>query len=479
MNKKFPEGFLWGGAVAAHQLEGGWNEGGKGPNVADVLTAGAHGIPRRITEGVILGENYPNHEAIDFYHRYKEDIALFKEMGFKSFRTSISWARIFPKGDELEPNEMGLQFYDDMFDELLKSGIEPVITLSHFEMPYHLAKEYQGFYSRKVVDYFVKFAEVCFKRYKDKVKYWMTFNEINNQMNYKNDLFGWCDSGVIFSKFDNPEEAMYQTGHNCLVASARAIKIGHEINPDFKIGCMIAMVPIYPFSCRPADVMLAHNAMHDRFFFADVQCRGHYPAYALKLFERNKFNINITEEDKKILAEGTADYIGFSYYMSNTVDSTAFKDISKSTDGSSENTVDNPYIKVSDWGWSIDPEGLRYALNIFYERYELPLFIVENGFGAIDMKEADGTVNDDYRIEYLKSHIEEMSKAINEDGVELMGYTPWGCIDLVSFTTGEMKKRYGFIYVDKDNEGNGTLNRSKKKSFEWYKHVIATNGAQI
>lgn len=471
--------FLWGGAVAAHQLEGGWNEGGKGPNVADVLTAGAHGVPRRITEGVIEGENYPNHEAIDFYHRYKEDIALFKEMGFKCFRTSIAWTRIFPKGDEEMPNEEGLKFYDDMFDELLKAGIEPVITLSHFEMPYHLAKEYGGFYNRKCIDFFVKFAKVCFERYKDKVKYWMTFNEINNQMNYKNDLFGWCDSGVIFSKYDNPEEVMYQTGHNELVASALAVKAGHEINPDFKIGCMIAMVPIYPFSCRPSDMVLSVESMHNRFFFSDVQCRGHYPAYALKLWERKGYNIDITEEDKKALAEGTVDYIGFSYYMSNTVDSTAFKDVSKSTDGSSEHSVKNPFIKESDWGWSIDPEGLRYALNTFYERYELPLFIVENGFGAIDVKEADGSCHDPYRIDYLRAHIEEMKKAVEIDGVDLMGYTPWGCIDLVSFTTGEMKKRYGFIFVDKDNEGNGTLDRSKKDSFYWYKKVIASNGEDL
>lgn len=475
----FSKDFLWGGAVAAHQLEGGYNKGGKGLNVADVLTAGAHGVSRRITEGVIAGENYPNHEAIDFYSRYKEDIALFAEMGFKCFRTSISWTRIFPKGDELEPNEEGLKFYDDMFDELLKHGIEPVITLSHFEMPYHLAKEYGGFYNRKCIDFFVRFAKVCFERYKDKVKYWMTFNEINNQMNYKKDLFGWCDSGVIFSKYEKPEEAMYQTAHYELVAAAMATKIGHEINPNFKIGCMIAMVPVYPFSCRPADMIVSVEAMHDRFFFADVHCRGHYPNYALKLWERKGYTIDITEEDEKILAEGTADYIGFSYYMSTVVDSTATRDISESTDGSSEHSVKNPFIKESDWGWSIDPEGLRYALNIFYERYELPLFIVENGFGAIDVKEADGSCHDDYRIEYLKTHIEQMRKAIELDGVELMGYTPWGCIDLVSFTTGEMKKRYGFIYVDKDNEGNGTLDRSKKDSFYWYKKVISSNGEDL
>ncbi|RHH05526.1 6-phospho-beta-glucosidase, partial [Coprobacillus sp. AM18-4LB-d2] len=334
------------------------------------------------TDGVVEGKYYPNHVGIDFYGHYKEDIAMFADMGFKCFRTSIAWTRIFPLGDEEEPNEEGLQFYDDVFDELLKYGIEPVITLSHFEMPYHLAKEYGGFMNRKTIDFFVKFAEVCFKRYKNKVKYWMTFNEINNQMNFINDIYGWTNSGAHFGDYDSPEEAMYICGHHTLVASAKAVKISKEINPDFKIGNMISMVPIYPFSCRPADQVLAQQQMHDRFFFCDVQCRGHYPAYALKMFERNGFNIDITEEDKKVLAEGTVDYIGFSYYMSNTVDSNSIRDISMTTDGSSKHSVKNPFIHETAWGWAIDPEGLRYTLNMFYERYEKPLFIVENGFGA-------------------------------------------------------------------------------------------------
>ncbi|GAB6746911.1 6-phospho-beta-glucosidase BglA [Streptococcus uberis] len=473
----FPKNFLWGGALAAHQFEGGVLETSKGLSVADVMTAGAHGVPRVITDGVLEGNYYPNHVGIDFYHRYKEDIAMFADLGFKCFRTSIAWSRIFPNGDETEPNEEGLQFYDNVFDELLKYGIEPVITLSHFEMPYHIAKEYGGFMNRQTVDFFVKFAEVVFRRYKDKVKYWMTFNEINNQMNYHNDIFGWTNSGAHFGDYENPEEAMYICGHHTLLASALAVKVGKEINPDFLIGNMIAMVPIYPFSCRPEDVLLASQAMHDRWFFCDVQVRGHYPAYALKMFERQGFNIQITEEDKAILANGKVDYIGFSYYMTNVVDSQKeMADLSKTIEASNPYNVKNPFIKESDWGWAIDPIGLRYALNQFYERYELPLFIVENGFGAIDVKEEDGSVHDQYRIDYLKSHIQEMEKAINEDGVELMGYTPWGCIDCVSFTTGEMKKRYGFIYVDRNNDGSGTLERSKKDSYDWYKQVTASNG---
>ena len=471
-----PKDFLWGGALAAHQFEGGVLDTTKGLSVADVMTGGNVSTPRVITDGVKEGLYYPNHIGIDFYHHYKEDIKLFAEMGFKCFRTSIAWTRIFPLGDEEQPDEEGLQFYDDVFDELLKYGIEPVITLSHFEMPYHLAKEYGGFMNRKTVDFFVKFAEVCFKRYKNKVKYWMTFNEINNQMNFVNDIYGWTNSGAHFGNYDNPEEAMYQCAHHTLVASAKAVKIGKEINPDFLIGNMISMVPFYPYSCSPKDQLLAQQLMHDRFFFSDVQCRGHYPAYALKMFERKRFNINITDEDKKALSEGTVDYIGFSYYMSNTVNSNSIRDVSTTTDGSSEHSVKNPYIKETDWGWAVDPEGLRYVLNQFYERYELPMFIVENGFGAIDKKEEDGSCHDSYRIDYLRAHIEQMKKAVEEDGVNLMGYTPWGCIDCISFTTGEMKKRYGFIYVDRDNEGNGTLERSKKDSYEWYKKVIASNG---
>ena len=468
--------FLWGGAVAANQLEGGWNKGGKGVSVIDVMTAGANGVPREITDGVIPGKNYPNHEAIDFYGHYKEDIKLFAEMGFKCFRTSIAWTRIFPNGDDEQPNEEGLQFYDDMFDELLKYGIEPVITLSHFEMPYHLAKEYGGWVNRKVIGFFVKFAEVVMKRYKDKVKYWMTFNEINNQSNVDADIFGWTCSGVKFSEYENKKEVMYQAAHHELVASAMVVKMGHEINPDMKIGCMCSFVPFYPYSCNPADIMTATECMHERFHFMDTHVRGHYPAYSLKEWEREGYQIKMEPEDEAILAEGKVDYIGFSYYMTNAVKADVKNDTTQATDGSSSNSVPNPYVKASEWGWQIDPVGLRYALVTMYERYEIPLFIVENGFGDIDVLKEDGTCDDDARIAYLKAHIEEMKKAVEIDGVDLLGYTPWGCIDLVSFTTGEMKKRYGFIYVDKNNDGSGTLKRSKKKSFDWYKNVIASNG---
>ncbi|NRF03226.1 6-phospho-beta-glucosidase BglA [Bacillus safensis] len=475
-----PKDFLWGGALAAHQFEGGWNEAGKGPSVVDVMTAGAHGVPRQITETIEEDKFYPNHEAIDFYHRYKEDIAMFAEMGLKCLRTSIGWSRIFPKGDEAEPNEAGLQFYDDVFDELLKHGIEPVITLSHFEMPLHLAREYGGFRSRKVAEYFAKFAEVCFNRYKDKVTYWMTFNEINNKMDVNNPLFLWTNSGVSVKEGENAKEVMYQAGHHELLASAWAVAKGKEINPDFQIGAMVSHVPIYPYSSNPEDVMLAEEYMRQRYFFPDVQVRGYYPSYALKEFEREGYHIPFEEGDEESLRKGKVDYLGFSYYMSTTVKSDTVSDHNGDiVNGALPHGVDNPYIKSSDWGWSIDPTGLRYTLNRFYDRYQIPLFIVENGFGAIDQVEEDGTIHDPERIQYLASHIEALKKAIEHDGVDLIGYTPWGIIDIVSFTTGEMKKRYGMIYVDRDNEGNGSMKRLKKDSFTWYQNVIATNGEEV
>ncbi|MGN0630055.1 MAG: family 1 glycosylhydrolase, partial [Ruminococcus sp.] len=317
--RKLPDNFLWGGAVAAHQVEGGWNEDGKGVSVVDVLTAGAHGVDRRITDTVLPHEYYPNHEAIDFYHHYKEDVKLFAEMGFKCFRTSIAWTRIFPSGDDERPNEAGLKFYDSLFDELLKYGIEPVITLSHFEMPYNLVKKYGGWKNRRLIDLFVRFAITVMERYKNKVRYWMTFNEINNQKNYNYPLFGYTCSGVIFGNEKNPEECMYQTVHHQLVASAIVVKRGHEINPHFKIGCMIACVPIYPYSCDPDDMMYSVEAMHDRFLFGDVHVRGEYPSYIYREWERKGYNIEINDEDKEILRNGTVDFIGFSYYMTNAV----------------------------------------------------------------------------------------------------------------------------------------------------------------
>ncbi|HBE9251051.1 TPA: 6-phospho-beta-glucosidase [Clostridioides difficile] len=468
--------FLWGGAVAAHQVEGGYNKGGKGISIADVMTAGTHTISRKITDGVIEGLNYPNHEAINFYENYKEDIRLFAEMGYKCFRTSIAWTRIFPKGDESTPNEDGLKFYDDLFDELLKYNIEPVITLSHFEMPYHLVKNYGGWRNRKLINFFVNFCEVVMNRYKDKVKYWMTFNEINNQSITTNPIYAFTNSGIIYEEQEDKEEVMYQAVHYEFVASAKVVKIGHEINTEFKIGCMVAAMPSYPYSCNPEDMIKFVESNREQLMFTDVHVRGHYPRHTLKLWERKNYNLDITEEDKKILKEGIVDFIGCSYYLTTVVTADKTMKTTGSDSAGKADVVENPYLKTSDWGWNIDPVGLRFYLNQLYDKYELPIFIVENGFGAEDVLKSDNTVDDDYRIEYLASHIREMKNAIEIDGVDVIGYTVWGCIDPVSFTTGEMKKRYGFIYVDKNNDGSGTLKRYKKKSFDWYKKVIKFNG---
>lgn len=481
-NNQLPKDFLWGGAVAAHQIEGAWQSDGKGLSIADVLTAGSNKKVRRITDGVLENEYYPNHEAIDFYNRYPEDIALLKELGLKAFRTSIAWSRIFPNGDEKEPNEAGLAYYDQLFDCLIKNNIEPIITLSHFEMPYHLAKEYGGFRDKRVIDFFVNYAEVVIKRYQHKVKYWMTFNEINNQADGTHELHAWTNSGILVQPDENPEEVIYQAGLNELIASAKAIIKAREISPDLKMGCMMAYVPVYPGSSDPDDQMAALKIMERRFFYSDVHVRGEIPSYALTKWQKKGYKIDYSQAELEALKEGTVDYIGFSYYMSNAV--TTVDDRSNRLEGYSVNDypnakiVNNPYLKSNDWGWQIDSIGLRYILNVVYQRYNKPLFIVENGFGAYDQVEADGSIQDDYRVSYLKAHIEQMQLAILEDGVEVLGYTPWGVIDIVSFGSGEMEKRYGFIHVDKDNQGNGTLRRSKKSSFSWYQQIIKQNGVE-
>lgn len=467
----FPKEFLWGGAVAAHQLEGAWQEGGKGISVADVMTVGGPDRPREITDGVLPGKCYPNHEAIDFYHRYKEDIALLSQLGFTCFRTSIAWTRIFPNGDDKEPNEEGLQFYDDLFDTLRAHGMEPVVTLSHFELPYHLVTAYGGWRSRKLVDFFVRFAQTVFARYKDKVRYWMTFNEINNQRDVDAAFTGFTNSGILYRSDEDRYAVLYQAAHHEFVASARAVIEGHKINPDFQIGCMLAMSPVYPASCRPMDQMAALKEMDKSFYFGDVQCRGHYPSYILKEWELKGYRIEMEKDDLVLLEEGRVDYFALSYYMSFV---RAYDE-----ETASYKEVPNPYVKASDWGWQIDPTGLRYMLNVLAERYELPLMIVENGIGLHEEPDESGIVQDDERISYFAAHIAEMKKAVEEDGVTLMGYLPWGPIDLVSAGTGEMEKRYGFIYVDKNNKGEGTLRRVPKKSFGWYQKVIRSNGEDL
>lgn len=472
-----PDNFLWGGASAANQFEGGYNEGGKGLSVADCLTAGSMTKRRKFTDGIVEGEYYPAHVAADFYHHYKEDIKMFAEMGYKAFRTSIAWSRIYPEGDEATPNEEGLKFYDDVFDELLKYGIEPVITLTHYETPMGIVRKYNTFTNRKVVDLFEKYCRTVFERYKNKVKYWMTFNEINTMTSGGPQQVGLRLEGNPFDPTPNPQrdQIIWQTAYHMLLASAKAVIAGHEINPDFKIGCMICMPMLYPETCKPEDQLKAIEDNDRAFLFSDVQVRGNISRKTWKKWERLGVQIPMLEGDADILKKGVVDYVGFSYYMSG-VSSTAPKDKSM---GNMFMHVKNPYLKESEWGWGIDPVGLRVCLNLLYDRYQIPVFCVENGFGARDHVDPDGKVHDPYRIDYMRENIKEMIKAVEIDGVDLIGYTAWGCIDFISAGTGEMEKRYGMIYVDCDKDGHGSLRRIKKDSFDWYRKCILSNGTDL
>lgn len=463
----FPENFLWGGAVAANQCEGAYLEDGKGLSVQDVLPRGIRG--ERTKEPT---EDNMKLVGIDFYHRYEEDIRLFAEMGFKVFRTSIAWSRIFPKGDEEEPNELGLAFYDRLFDECRKYGIEPLVTISHYETPLYLAEHYNGWTNRKLIGFYERYVRVLFERYKGKVKYWLTFNEINSLLHAP-----FMSGGIGASREKLTEQALYQAAHHELVASALAVKIGHEMIPEAKIGCMILSMPIYPLSPSPDDVIRVMEEEHKNYFFGDVHARGQYPGYMKRYFREHGIEIAMAPEDEEILKH-TVDFVSFSYYMSCCASADA--GAAEEGNGNLLGGIPNPTLKASDWGWQIDPKGLRYVLNMFWDRWQKPLFIVENGLGADDklVQDSNGnfTVDDDYRIQYLHDHLVQVGEAL-QDGVEVMGYTSWGCIDVVSASTAELKKRYGYIYVDRYDDGTGTLNRYKKKSFYWYKDVIASNGA--
>lgn len=464
----FPNDFLWGGAIAANQCEGAYLEGGKGLSVQDVLPKGmlSGRSDTPVPENLKL-------EGIDFYHRYAEDIKLFADMGFKVLRISIAWSRIFPKGDELEPNEEGLRFYDKVFDECLKYGIQPLVTLSHYETPLYLAEHYNGWANPQTIEFFKHYVTTVFNRYHKKVKYWLTFNEINSILQAP-----FMNGGICTPKEQLSDNDLYQAIHHELVASAWAVKIAHEIDPDIKVGCMVLALPLYPLTPKPEDVIQAMKEEQIQYLFTDVQARGAYPSYSRRYFKEHGIELHITDEDKEILAH-TVDFISFSYYLSAcaTADPEAKRSI-----GNLFQLVPNPNLKMSEWGWSIDPMGLRYVLNQLWDRYQKPLFVVENGLGAKDklVTLADGTktVEDDYRIEYLRSHLQQIGEAI-ADGVDVMGYTAWGCIDIVSLSTAQMSKRYGFIYVDRNDDGTGTLERYRKKSFYWYRDVIRTNGASL
>ena len=481
----FPKGFFWGGALAANQVEGAWKEGGKGPSVADVATYKPHtdvkdyAAHNAMSDAMIQAAMadaddtyYPKRRGIDFYHHYKEDLALFAEMGFTMLRVSIAWTRIFPTGEEAEPNEAGLRFYQDLFTEMRRLGIEPLVTLSHYEMPLALATKYNGWVDRRVIDCFTRFCHACFVRYKDLVKYWLTFNEVDSIIRHP-----FTTAGIIPSRV--PEDQMlqtcYQALHHQLVGSALVTKDCHAVIPGSQVGCMLTKLTTYARTCAPDDELATQAKNLENLFYADVQVWGEYPRLILKMFERKGVQIHTEPGDAAILKEGCVDFVSCSYYMTMTesVDPNAER-----TPGNTVLGVKNPYLATSDWGWQIDPKGLRYSLIELYDRYRKPLMVVENGLGANDTVEADGSIHDPYRIDYFRQHISEMGKAIDE-GVEMWGYTSWAPIDLISASTNQMSKRYGFIYVDQDDMGNGTLARSRKDSFYWYKKVIATNGADL
>ena len=448
-------------------------------SVSDHCTNGSHTTPKRITREFEENTLYPSREATDFYHHYKEDIALAHEMGFKVFRMSINWTRIFPTGMEEKPNEAGLAFYDKVFEELNRFGIEPLVTISHYEMPYALVDRYNGWESRKCIDYFMNYCKVIFDRYQDKVKYWLTFNEINSGTMPMGSVLSLGTiqgyEGPINKVPDNKQER-YQALHHQFVASAKAVTYAHENYPQFKIGNMSIFATMYPLTCNPDDLIACQKEMQNMNWFAsDIQVRGAYPYYAKRFFEENGIQIQKEAGDDEILLAGKVDFYTFSYYMSSCV--TADKE-KNAAGGNLISGVKNPYLKASDWGWQIDPKGLRYTLNELYSRYQIPLMVVENGLGAYDTLEEDGSIHDSYRIDYLRQHIKEMEEAV-KDGVDLMGYTPWGWIDVVSASTGEMAKRYGFVYVDKYDDGTGDLSRKKKDSFYWYQKVIETNGEEL
>lgn len=475
----FPVNFLWGGATAANQYEGGYLADGKGLSICDVMTVGSHTKSRTITTEVKDGYDYPNHTASDFYHRYKEDIALFGEMGFKAFRMSIAWSRIFPNGDDDQPNEKGLAFYDNVFDELRMHGIEPIVTISHYEMPLSMAKRYGGWKNRDCITLFLRYCETIFDRYQHKVQYWLTFNELNTSTM---ETASWLNLSVRkeekdldFMKQDIPLPIRYQGLHHQLLASAKVVKLAHDKYPNFKMGSMMAYLAYYPLTCHPDDMLFTQQLdQMVNYFAGDVQARGAYPSFANRYFEKHNIVIQKEPGDDEILQEGIVDFISISYYMS-LCETTQRREATVS--GNMMGGVRNKYLQTNAWDWQTDPKGLRWSLNNLYDRYQKPLMVVENGFAAPETLENE-TVVDDYRIDYLREHILQLKESV-KDGVELWGYTMWGCIDLVSGGTGEMSKRYGFIYVDRDDDGNGTFNRYKKKSFDWYKKVIASNGEAL
>ncbi|MDT2757612.1 family 1 glycosylhydrolase [Enterococcus asini] len=466
--------FLWGGSIAAHQCEGSWQVGNKGPGIMDLVTKGSRDCERQITSEIQPELNYPSHEGIDFYNQYETDIQLFKEMGFTALRLSIDWARIFPNGDEEVPNRKGLAFYEKVIDTLLANGIEPIVTLYHFEMPKYLVDHYGAWGNRRVIDLYLHYCETVMRFFNGKVHYWVTFNEMNHldPKSEQSDIFTYMIAGVKYSDMALPVQELAQIGYNMTLASVKAVALGHELNPKNRIGCVFGFNPIYAYDCRPENILKAFLENDRDYYQSDAMCFGNFPKYKIKEYET--WNIQLKREiaDEAAFANGKLDFIGLNYYLSSVSKSEFERKETESLFGG----VQNPYLEQSKWGWGIDPMGIRYVMNYLYRRYQLPILITENGLGAVDCLEADGSIHDEYRMSYLAKHIEQVKKAVTEDYVECLGYLSWAPIDLISASTGEMSKRYGFIYVDLDDWGKGSFKRLKKDSFYWYQRVIASNG---
>jgi Beta-glucosidase/6-phospho-beta-glucosidase/beta-galactosidase len=469
--------FLWGGSIAAHQCEGAYNEGGKGLGIMDLVSVGAYGRPRKIYSKLEKNVLYPSHYGIDFYHHYKEDIALFAEMGFKALRISIDWSRIYPNGDDSKPNQEGIEYYQNVVKELKKYNIEPIVTLYHFEMPINLVKKYGSWTNRKVIDLYLKFCQTTFTSLKDTVKYWATFNEMNHidPQTEATDIFTYIIAGLKYSDLTDKKQTLATIGYNMTLASVKAVRLGHEINSNFQIGCVFGIEPVYPINCDPGNVLKAYLQTDRDFYQIDAMCNGEFPKYKIREYINHDINLPIKKEDKKDFELGKLDFIGMNYYAS----SVAKYEGADNKESALFGGLQNPYLETSKWGWTIDSTGIRYLLNYTYRKYGLPIMITENGLGAVDKVDKKGQIHDDYRIEYLREHIAAVETAIVEDNVDCFGYLTWGPIDLISATTGQMSKRYGFIYVDQDDNGNGTKKRIRKDSFNWYKKVIASNGNDL
>ncbi len=479
---EFPKDFLWGGATAATQCEGAWNSDGKGASILDHSTNGDIDHPRLITNEIDTDKYfYPSHEGCRQYEHFEKDIELFAEAGFKTYRMSINWSRIYPNGDDLEPNKAGLEYYRKLFQKCNDLGIEPTVTMTHYDMPWNLAENYGGWKNRKVIDFFMTYAKTIFTEYKGLVKRWLTHNEINfGTVSYGE----FVTSGIIpkrgYIVMEDPDATneeindRFQALHHEFIASAKAVQLAHEIDPEIEVGCMMCGFAFYPISCKPEDVAQAQRDMEIwNYYCMDVMCEGEYPYWAKRYWNEKNIKLDITDEDKEILANGTVDFISFSYYRTDCSEAA-----NELVEGKTDFGMKNPLLKATQWGWTIDPAGLRWLLNEFYARYKKPLMIVENGIGAYETQEEDGSIHDNARIEFMREHIIAMKQAINE-GVDLIGYTCWSAIDIVSASTGEFKKRYGLIYVDADDLGNGSYKRYKKDSFYWYKKVIETNGEDL